>query len=56
MGDLEHYCEDGRHRVIQAFQEGYDRIEVTVKRGDPTVKTTIPVAKAMEEMGVDLSR
>src|SRR5208282_47732 len=43
---------DGRHRIIQAFQNGYDRIEVTLDRGNGPIKTTVPVRRLMQELGV----
>jgi hypothetical protein len=44
---------DGRHRVIQALKNGYDRIEVTVDRGNGPQKTTVPVRALARQMGVD---
>jgi len=44
---------DGRHRVIQALKNGYDRIEVIVDRGNGPVKTTVPVRALARQMGVD---
>lgn len=44
---------DGRHRVIQALKNGYDRIEVVVDRGNGPVKTTVPVRALARQMGVD---
>jgi hypothetical protein len=44
---------DGRHRVIQALKNGYDRIEVTVDRGHGPQKTTVPVRALARQMGVD---
>ena len=45
---------DGRHRVIEAFKNGYDRIEITVDRGKGAgaQKITVPIQTAMKEFGV----
>ena len=42
---------DGRHRIIQAYLNGFDRIEVTLDRGNGPIKTTVPVLRLMQ--GVD---
>jgi hypothetical protein len=45
---------DGRHRVIEAFKNGYDRIEITVDKGKGAgaQKMTLPIQTAMKEFGV----
>ena len=44
---------DGRHRIVQAYLDGYDRVEVLIDRGNGAVKTTVPVQRLMQELGVD---
>ena len=45
---------DGRHRVVEAYKNGYDRIEMIVDRGKGTgsQKMTVPIQTAMKEFGV----
>lgn len=42
----------GRHRIINAIKQGYERVEVRVNRGHGPVKTTIDAKFLARQMGV----